>query len=87
MIIINIHLIPAKTGNRITDMGSVMKDFCQLNTDLQRGNTCFSDNDKLNKIIEINKMIRRIKIIKMIRIIKLTKIIKIIEMIKIIETS
>ena len=31
--------------------GSVMKDFCQLITDLRRGKTCFSDNDKLNMII------------------------------------
>ena len=29
---------------------SVMNDFCQLITDLRRGKTCFSDNDKPNKI-------------------------------------
>ena len=33
-----------------------MKDFCQLITDLQRGKTCFSDNDEPNKIIEIDKI-------------------------------
>ena len=35
--------------------GSVLNDFCQLNTDLWRQKTCFSDNDNLNEIIEINK--------------------------------
>ena len=34
---------------------SVMKDFCKLITDLQRGKTCFRDNDKLNKIIRLLK--------------------------------
>ena len=65
--------------------GSVMKDFCQLITDLRRGKTCFSDNDKLNEIIKINKIMKRIKINKTIEIIKLPKIIKIIEIIKIIQ--
>ena len=36
--------------------GSVMKDFCQLITDLRRGKTCFSDNNKLNRIITINEI-------------------------------
>ena len=38
--------------------GSVMKDFCQLITDLQRGKTCFSDKDRRNKIIKINEIIK-----------------------------
>ena len=50
-----------------------MKDFCQVNTDLRRGKTCFSDNDKLNKVIEINKIRRRIKIMKIIIMISLLR--------------
>ena len=78
------YFLPKKEIELLT-FGSVMTFFCQLITDLQRGKTCFSDNDKLNEIIEINKIIKRIKIIKTIEIIKLTKIIKIIEIIKIIK--
>ena len=55
-----------------------MKDFCQLNTDLRRGKTCFSDKDRLSKIIIINKIIKMIEIIKMIKIIEIIKVIKII---------
>ena len=55
---------------------SVMKDFCQLITDLQRGKTCFSDNDEPNKIIKI------IIIIKINKIFEISKISKIIKMIK-----
>ena len=62
-----------------------MKDFCQLITDLLGGETCFSDNDKLNKIIRMNRTIRMIKIIKIIKIIKMIKTIKIIKIVKIIE--
>ena len=56
-----------------------MKDFCQLNTDLRRGKTCFSDKDRHNTIIKINEIIKIIKIIKMIKIIKIIKIIKLIK--------
>ena len=55
---------------------SVMKDFCRLITDLQRGKTCFSDNDEPNKIIKI------IIIIKINKIFEISKISKIIKMIK-----
>ena len=65
--------------------GSVMKDFWQLNTDLRRGKTCFSDKDRLNKIIRINKIIKMIEIIKMIKMIKIIEIIKIIKIIRIIK--
>ena len=41
--------------------GSVVKEFCQLITDLQRGKKCFIDKDRLNKIIKIIKMIKIIK--------------------------
>ena len=58
-----------------------MKDFCQLNTDLQRGKTCFSDKDNLNKIIEINRIIKMNKIIKKIKMIKMIQI-KIIRKVK-----
>ena len=58
--------------------GSVMKDFCQLITDLQRGKTCFSDKDRLNKIIKMMKIIKINKIMKIIRIIKMINIIEII---------
>ena len=50
--------------------GSVMKNFCQLITDLQRGKTCFIDNDELNDIIKRIETIKRIKIIKIIEMIK-----------------
>ena len=64
----HIKLIPAQTGNRIIDI------FCQLIiTDLRRGKTCFSDKDKLNKIIEMNKIIKMIRIIKIIKIIWIIK--------------
>ena len=53
-----------------------MKDFCQLITDLRRGKTCFSDKDRLNKIIRMNKIIEIIKMIKIIEIIKVIKITK-----------
>ena len=43
--------------------GSVMKDFCQLITDLQRGKTCFIDNYELNNISKIIKIDKIIKII------------------------
>ena len=68
--IININLIPAKTGNRNT-FGSLMKDFCQLITDLSRGKTCFRDNDKLNDMIKIDRIFRIIKTITMIRMSKI----------------
>ena len=48
-----------------------MKDFCQLTTDLQRGKTYFSDNDKLNKIIRIIKIIKIIEIFKTVKINKI----------------
>ena len=48
-----------------------MKDFCQLITDLRRGKTCFSDNDKLNRIITINKIVLRNRIIRIIEIIRI----------------
>ena len=35
--------------------GSVMKHVWQLITDLLRGKTCFSDNNELNKIINLIK--------------------------------
>ena len=47
-------LIPAKTGKKLLACGSVMKYFCQLITDLQKGKICFSDNDELNKMIKVN---------------------------------
>ena len=50
---------------------SVMKDFCKLITDLQRGKTCFRDNDEPNKIIKIDKIIKIIKTIKIIKIIEI----------------
>ena len=62
-----------------------MNDFCQLITDLQRGKTCVSDKDKLNKIIKminIFRMNKIIKIVKIIEMIKITRIIKIIEKLK-----
>ena len=43
-----------------------MKDFFQLNTDLHRGKTFFSDKDRVNKMIKINKIINTIRIIKKI---------------------
>ena len=33
-------LIPAKTGNRTIKCTQVLKEFCQLITDLRRGKTC-----------------------------------------------
>ena len=51
----NIKLIPAQTGNRITDMWECNERFCQLITDLQTGKTCFSDNDMLNEMIKMSK--------------------------------
>ena len=69
----NTNLIPAQTGKKLLTCGSVMKDFCLLNTDLRRGKTCFTDNDKLNKRLRISKMIKIIKTIKIIRIFKIIK--------------
>ena len=57
----------------------IMKDFCLLLTGLQRGNRCFSNNDKLNEIIKVNKMININKMIKIIKIIEIIKFIKLIK--------
>ena len=53
--------------------GSVVKEFCQLITALQRGKTCLSDKDKLNGIILIIKTIKMNKIIKIVKLIKMIK--------------
>ena len=50
-----------------------MKDFCQLITDLQRGQTCFIDNYELNNMIKINKIIEMIKKNKIIKVIEIIK--------------
>ena len=71
---------------KLLTYGSVVKDFCQLITDLQRRKTCFREKDKLNRIIRIIKIIKTIKTIKIIKIIKMFKIVKLIQMIKIIKT-
>ena len=47
--------------------GSVMKDFCQLITDLRRGKTYFKD--KIDKIIKISKVIKINKTIQMMKMI------------------
>ena len=65
-------MIPAQTIELLT-CGSVRKDFCQLITELWRGKTCFSDNDRLK---EINRINRIIKIIEMVYIIEIIKVIK-----------
>ena len=50
------NLFQPKQEIELLTSGSVMKDFCQLITDLQRGKTCVSDKDKLNEIIMIIKL-------------------------------
>ena len=57
----NIKLIPAKTGNNITDMWECNERFLSVDYWPLKRKGMFSDMDKLNKMIKVNKIINIIK--------------------------